>query len=112
MHIRQAYGQTYNWSSSASSQHKSQEKRICLNMACQLSQIPLSNRADKLKAEAKIEGLPLNAMVNQILSEYLQWDRTATKAGWVVVLSDVLKRMMNELDEKTFLCCGCDAKFD
>ena len=56
---------------------------------------------DKLKASAKIEGLPLNAMINQILIEYLQWDMTATKAGWIVVLSDVLKRMMNELDEKT-----------
>ena len=56
---------------------------------------------DKLKASAKIEGLPLNAMINQILTEYLQWDMTATKAGWIVVLSDVLKRMMNELDEKT-----------
>jgi len=56
---------------------------------------------DKLKASAKIEGLPLNAMINQILTEYLQWDMTATKAGWIVVLADVLKGMMNELDEKT-----------
>src|SRR6267143_2254740 len=56
---------------------------------------------DKLKAEAKIEGLPFNALVNQILGDYLQWDRTATKAGWIVVLADVLKRVMNELDEKT-----------
>jgi len=60
-----------------------------------------SPNVDKLKAEAKIEGLPFNALVNQILGDYLQWDRTATKAGWIVVLADVLKSMMNELDEKT-----------
>ena len=60
-----------------------------------------SPNLDKLKAAAKIEGLNLNALVNQILAGYLQWDMTATKAGWIVVLSDVLKRMMNELDEKT-----------
>ncbi len=55
----------------------------------------------KLKAEAKNEGLTLNALVNQILGEYLQWDMTATKAGWVVVLADVIKGLMNESDEKT-----------
>jgi hypothetical protein len=60
-----------------------------------------SPNLDKLKVEAKNEGLTLNALVNQILREYIQWDMTATKAGWVVVLSDVLKRLMNELEEKT-----------
>jgi hypothetical protein len=60
-----------------------------------------SQNVDKLKAEAKIEGVHFNALVNQILGDYLQWDRTATKAGWIVVLADVLKGMMNELDEKT-----------
>jgi hypothetical protein len=60
-----------------------------------------STSLDKLKAEAKIEGLNLNMLVNHILAEYLQWDRTASKAGWVVVLANVLKGLMNELDEKT-----------
>ena len=59
-----------------------------------------SPNLDKLRARAKDEGSNLNTLVNQILSEYLQWDMTATKAGWVVVLADVLKGMMNELDEK------------
>jgi hypothetical protein len=56
---------------------------------------------DKLKEEAKNEGITLNTLVNQIFVEYLQWDRTASKAGWVVVLSDVVKKLMNELDDKT-----------
>lgn len=56
---------------------------------------------DKLKEEAKNEGIALNTLVNQILLEYLQWDMTASKAGWVVVLADVVKKLMNELDDKT-----------
>ena len=60
-----------------------------------------SPNLDKLKAAAKIEGLNLNALVNQILAGYLQWDMTASKAGWVVVLAEVIKKLMNELDEKT-----------
>ncbi|HEV2193698.1 MAG TPA: hypothetical protein VGR54_08795 [Nitrosopumilaceae archaeon] len=60
-----------------------------------------STSLDKLRVKAKIEGLNLNMLVNHILTEYLQWDSTASKAGWVVVLADVLKELMNELDEKT-----------
>jgi len=56
---------------------------------------------DKLKEESKNEGITLNTLVNQILVEYLQWDRTASKAGWVVVLSDVVKKLMNKLDDET-----------
>jgi len=69
------------------------DKSISLRLA--------SPNLDKLRAKAKNEGSSLNTLVNQILAEYLQWDMTATKAGWVVVLADVLKGMMNELDEKT-----------
>ncbi len=69
------------------------DKSISLRLATQ--------NFDKLKKEAKTEGLTLNTLVNQILGEFLQWDMTATKAGWVVVLADVLKGMMNALDEKT-----------
>ena len=67
------------------------------NISLRLSSVNL----DKLKEEAKNEGISLNTLVNQIFIDYLQWDRTATKAGWVVVLSDVIKKLMNELDDKT-----------
>jgi hypothetical protein len=60
-----------------------------------------SQNLEKLTAEAKREGITLSALINKIISDYLQWDMTATKAGWVVVLAEVLKGFMNELDEKT-----------
>jgi hypothetical protein len=56
---------------------------------------------DKLKTQAKNNGVSLNTLVNEIFSDFLQWDITATKAGWVVVLSEVLKCFMNELDDET-----------
>jgi hypothetical protein len=59
-----------------------------------------SKNLDKLKTQAKSNGVSLNTLVNEIFASYLQWDMTATKAGWVVVLSEVLKSFMNELDDK------------
>jgi hypothetical protein len=55
----------------------------------------------KLKVQAGREGLSLNTLINRIFADYLDWDMTAVKAGWIVVLKDVLKDLMNELDEKT-----------
>lgn len=60
-----------------------------------------SKTLDKLKSQAESERVSLNTLLNDIFADYLQWDRTATKAGWVVVMSEVLKDLMNELDEKT-----------
>lgn len=59
-----------------------------------------SKNLEKLKTQAKKNGVSLNTLVNEIFIDYLQWDMTATKAGWVVVLSEVLKGLMNELDDK------------
>jgi hypothetical protein len=59
-----------------------------------------SKNLDKLKTQAKSNGVSLNTLVNEIFANYLHWDMTATKAGWVVVLSEVLKSLMNELDDK------------
>jgi len=55
----------------------------------------------KLKNQAESEGITLNTLVNKIFANYLNWDMTASKAGWVVVLADVLKGLMDSLDEET-----------
>jgi hypothetical protein len=60
-----------------------------------------SKTLDKLKKQAETEGVSLNTLVNRIFADYLHWDMTASKAGWVVVLADVLKGFMNELDDET-----------
>lgn len=54
-----------------------------------------------LRNEAKKENISLNSMVNHIFSDYLQWDLYANKVGWIVVLAEVFKGIIDELDEKT-----------
>jgi hypothetical protein len=54
----------------------------------------------KLRNEARKEELSLNSLVNHIFSDYLQWDMFANKVGWIIVLSDVFKGILDELDEK------------
>lgn len=56
---------------------------------------------EKLRNEAKKEGISFNTMVNHIFTNYLQWDMYATKVGWIVVLAEVFKGIIDELDEKT-----------
>lgn len=60
-----------------------------------------SKTLEKLREHAENQGFTLNALVNRIFTDYLNWDITATKAGWVVVLSEVVKGLMDEMDEKT-----------
>ncbi len=67
-----------------------------------ITSIRINNQnLSRLRDEAKKDGITLNQLLNQIISDYLQWDMTATKAGWIVVLADVLRRLFNELDDKT-----------
>lgn len=56
---------------------------------------------EKLRNEANKEEVSLNSMVNHIFSDYLQWDMYANKVGWIVVLAEVFKGIIDELDEKT-----------
>lgn len=55
----------------------------------------------KIRKQAVNEGKPLSRLVNQILDDYLNWDMTAPKAGWVLVLRDVLIGFLNKIDEET-----------
>lgn len=56
---------------------------------------------EKLRKEAKNENISLNSLVNHIFTDYLQWDLYANKVGWIVVLAEVFKGLIDELDEKT-----------
>lgn len=39
-------------------------------------------------------------LVNQIFENYVDWDRPAIKSGWVFLKKEVIKAMMDKLDEK------------
>lgn len=52
---------------------------------------------DKVSAEEKIS---LNTLVNQVLSDYINWERAAVKSGWILVRPEMMKSLVNKLDEK------------
>lgn len=62
----------------------------------------------KLDALAAQEQVSQNVLVKQILDSYLRWEVSATKAGWVVMPRAVLKKIINELDEKTIIKMASD----
>ena len=63
----------------------------------------------KLDALAAQEQVSENVLVKQILGSYLQWEVSATKAGWVVMPREVLMKIINDLDEKTIIKIGTDS---
>ena len=56
---------------------------------------------DNLKLYASGKETTLNSAVNQLLSQALDWDILAAKAGWVPMPKPALINIMEKLDEKT-----------
>ncbi len=53
-----------------------------------------------LKKHAQNSEIGINTLANQIFKGFVEWDMTATKAGWAVMQRDVLKELFNELTEE------------
>lgn len=58
---------------------------------------------DKLKNHGKFEKVTLNALVNQLLAQAVDWDVKAAKAGWVPIEKSVLEETLHNIDEKTII---------
>ena len=56
---------------------------------------------DKLSKSAREDKITLNALVDQVFDNYVNWDRMSTKAGWLLVKNDVLKLFIENLNERT-----------
>ncbi len=56
---------------------------------------------DKLGRAAKEDKISLNALVDQIFDNYIYWERIAAKAGWILMKNQVLRSLMEKVDEKT-----------
>ncbi len=39
-------------------------------------------------------------LVNQVLEDYVSWNRAAAKSGWILVREEIMKSLVNHLDEK------------
>ena len=56
---------------------------------------------DKLRAYSATEGLTVNAYVNQLLTQAIEWNVLAAKAGWVPIPKNALSLILEKLDDKT-----------
>src|SRR5215467_628027 len=55
---------------------------------------------DTLSKVAKDDGVSLNTLINKLLIDYVDWQRNATKVGWILVKKEVLKLFLDNLDKK------------
>lgn len=55
----------------------------------------------RLRIIAKHEGISLNTLANQVFKNFVDWDATATKAGWLVFHKTALKEIINNVNEDT-----------
>jgi hypothetical protein len=58
---------------------------------------------EKLYAQAELQQTSLNTLVNQILTNYADWDMTAIDAGWIVIPKDEMGEILNNLDENAII---------
>ena len=58
---------------------------------------------EKLRVDAKIDKITLNAYVNQILGEFLEWYAPAKKASMIPLPKILLVKIMNKLTEEEVL---------
>jgi len=58
---------------------------------------------DNLRQYASSRETTLNSAVNQMLSQVLDWDILAAKAGWVPIPKNALVNILDKIDEKTIL---------
>lgn len=58
---------------------------------------------DKLSTRADLQKTSLNVLVNQILSNYVEWDADSIKAGWIPTQRTILTKLIDVLDEKIIL---------
>ncbi len=55
----------------------------------------------KLKEYADHEQLSLNSLANQVFSNFVDWDATASKIGWIVFHRNALRAFLDAIDEDT-----------
>lgn len=56
--------------------------------------------AEALKEEAKIDRVSLNVLANNILHNYVKWEKDAKQAGFIPVTKDLLTALLQRIDDK------------
>jgi hypothetical protein len=56
--------------------------------------------ADSLKEEARVDRVSLNVLANNILHNYVKWEKDAKQAGFIPVTKDLLIALLQRIDDK------------
>ena len=56
--------------------------------------------AEALKEEAKVDRISLNVLANNILHNYVKWEKDAKQAGFIPVTKDLLTALLQRIDDK------------
>jgi len=56
--------------------------------------------AEVLKEEARFDRISLNVLANNILQNYVKWEKDAKQAGFIPVTKDLLTALLQRIDDK------------
>jgi len=59
--------------------------------------------AEALKEEARIDRVSLNVLANNILHNYVKWEKDAKQAGFIPVTKDLLTALLQRIDDKEII---------
>lgn len=62
-----------------------------------------SHVLEKLQVHAKFEKSTVNALVNKLLFQAIEWNVIAAKSNWVPTERDVIKSVLDNLDDETIV---------
>jgi len=56
--------------------------------------------AESLKEEARFDHVSLNVLANNVLHNYVKWEKDAKQAGFIPISKDLLSALLQKLDDK------------
>jgi hypothetical protein len=55
---------------------------------------------ESLKEEARVERISLNVLANNVLHNYVRWDKDAKESGFIPISKDMLTALLQRIDDK------------
>lgn len=56
--------------------------------------------AQALKEQARVDRISLNVLVNNVLQNYVEWDRDARRAGFIPITKDLLTSVIDKVPDE------------
>jgi len=59
--------------------------------------------AEALKEEARVDHVSLNVLANNILYNYIKWEKDAKQTGFIPITKDLLTALLERIDDKEIM---------